>query len=237
MSGIIPKENLRGYQRWQIGSFDQPAPLPSPGDNPSASPNASTSPLASPGETIVEIPFPTADTLAEINESARAEGYRIGYEEGRAAGEAEFAQLSGEKIQQLSSIVGNLHVSLAHLDQGIAEQLLDLSLEIAAQVIRGSLTVDREKLLQTIREAIAELPVHQGKIVVHLNPDDAETLHSHLGEQLAHTGAHLVPDDSVSAGGCRIVAGNSEVDATIETRWKRVLEAIGAAPRAWLNQT
>jgi flagellar assembly protein FliH len=30
-------------------------------------------------------------------------------------------------------------------------------------------------------------------------------------------------------------AGTSEVDATIETRWKRVLESIGAEPQEWLT--
>jgi flagellar assembly protein FliH len=31
-----------------------------------------------------------------------------------------------------------------------------------------------------------------------------------------------------------LLAGASEVDATIETRWKRVLEAIGTEPQEWL---
>jgi flagellar assembly protein FliH len=30
-------------------------------------------------------------------------------------------------------------------------------------------------------------------------------------------------------------AGNSEIDAMLETRWKRVLEAIGTEPREWLS--
>lgn len=237
MSGFIPKERLAGYQRWQVASFDQPVAEPSAESNTSASARPIDEPMASVGETIVEMPFPTADALEKINEEARNEGYRVGYEEGRAAIESELAKTTEEQIQQLSTIVGNLHVSLAHLDQNIADQLLDLGLEIAAQVLRGSLSVQREMLLPMIREAIAELPFHHGSISLHLNPEDANTLRAALNEQLAHSGAHIVPDSSISAGGCQITAGNCGIDASIETRWKRVIEAIGVNPPEWLNPT
>lgn len=236
MSGFIPKERLAGYQRWQVASFDQPAAQPSAENSTPAPPRPTDESIPLAGETIVEMPFPTADALEKINEEARTEGYRVGYEEGRAAIESELAKTTEEQIQRLCAIVGNLHVSIAHLDQNIADQLLDLGLEIAAQVLRGSLSVQRELLLPTIREAIAELPFHHGTISLHLNPEDANTVRAALSEQLAHTGAHIVSDSSISAGGCQITAGNCGIDATIETRWKRVIEAIGANPREWLTQ-
>ena len=103
--------------------------------------------------------------------------------------------------------------------------------------MRGSLAVKRELILPTIREAIADLPFHHGAISLHLNPEDANVLRAALTEQLAHTGAHIVPDSNISPGGCQITAGNCGIDATIETRWKRVIDAIGANPNEWLNET
>lgn len=235
---IIPKENLAGFQRWQANSFDQPAKAPTsepaiePGKAAATSPNAPSIP-APPEEAVVTVPFPTADDLSRINEEARAEGYRVGYEEGRAKGEAELARQTSERIDQLSTLVGNLQVSLAHLDQEIGDQLLDLALEVATQVLRGSLSVNREHLLPTIREALTELPFHHGTISLHLNPDDSEALRETLKDQLAHTNAHIVSDNTITSGGCYIKAGNSEIDATIETRWRRVLEAIGVKAREW----
>jgi flagellar assembly protein FliH len=35
-------------------------------------------------------------------------------------------------------------------------------------------------------------------------------------------------------GGCRVELGASEVDATLETRWRRVLESIGVS-QEWLS--
>lgn len=240
MSRIIPKEQLAGYQRWQIGSFDKPA---TPGTSQAEASQASRGPEGSQdsptndGGMVLEIPFPTADDLARINDAARTEGYQAGYEEGLAAGEAEFNTRTAEQTAQLSTIIGNLQVSLAHLDQEISNQLLDLAIEIASQVLRGALNVQREHLLPTIREALAELPLHHSSISLHLNPADAEALSALLKDQLAHTGAHIVPDIGISEGGCQVKAGSSEIDATIETRWRRVLEAIGIEATQWLPKT
>lgn len=240
MSRIIPKEQLASYQRWQIGSFDKPAEPSAPAINePPGSP--STQAAAEPGQldagTLVDIPFPTADDLARINDAARTEGYQAGYEEGLAAGQAEFDARTAEQTAQFSTIIGNLQVSLAHLDQEVSDQLLDLALEIASQVLRNTLKVERERLLPTIREALAELPLHHGTISLHLNPLDAEALSATLRDQLTHTGAHIIPDMAVAEGGCLVRAGSSEIDASIETRWRRVLEAIGIEPTQWLTKT
>ena len=239
MSRIIPKEQLGGYQRWHVGSFDKPANTPPPASQASIEPAATASPnqAAQPeeaGETIVSIPFPTADDLARINEEARKEGYEQGYAEGRAAGEADFTARTNEQLAQLTGIIGNLQVSLAHLDQHIADQLLDLSLEVASQVLRSSLKINRELLLPTIREALGELPLHHGAISLYLNPADAEALSALLKDQLAHTGAHIIADSNIAEGGCILKAGSSEIDASIDVRWRRVLEAIGIKAKEWL---
>lgn len=240
MSRIIPKEQLAGYQRWQIGSFDKPAaPSASVTGEAGGSPTiqTTTEPGSIDTDTVVDIPFPTAEDLARINDAARTEGYQIGYEEGLAAGQAEFATRTAEQAEQFSTIIGNLQVSLAHLDQEVSDQLLDLALEIASQVLRSTLKVERERLLPTIREALAELPMHHGAISLHLNPADAEALSAILKDQLTHTGAHVVPDTAMAEGGCQVRAGSSEIDASIETRWRRVLEAIGIEPTEWLTKT
>jgi len=235
MAGFIPKEQLSGFQRWQVTSFDQPEPTGLPAENLTPTPvSTGIEDGSNPDGAVVEIPFPTAEEIEKISEEARAEGFKVGYEEGKNAGEAELGRVTDEKLQQLSTIIGNLHVSIAHLDQEIAEQLLDLSLEVASQVLRSSLSVRRELLLPTIKEAVAALPLHHGTIALHLNPDDALALSPTLSEQLLHTGAHIISDTNISPGGCHITAGNCDIDATIETRWKRVLEAIGASPKEWM---
>ncbi len=90
--------------------------------------------------------------------------------------------------------------------------------------------------MPVVREAIASLPLHHGHPALFLTPEDAALVRQHLGEQLNHNGWRILEDSSLHRGGCRIESGASEVDATLETRWRRVLEAIGTTAD-WLDET
>lgn len=231
---IIPKEELTHFQRWQAGSFDaKPTPTPAPETQPSDPPPAA--PDAGTLESIQQFNLPTAEDIERIHEEARNSGYEAGFAEGRQSGEQQARELFDTQAATLAAIVDNLKNAVGQLEQSVADDLLSLAIEIAAQVTRGTISVKAELLLPIIREAIATLPLHHAHIVLRLNPKDIEHVRVEIGEQLAQTGAQLLEDNTISRGGCLLLAGASEVDATIETRWKRVLEAIGTEPREWLN--
>ena len=230
MAGVIPKENLASYKRWSVDSFDRKLPVSN-----SASPSAPDKTETIEAELVTTMGLPTVDDIERINEAARTEGYQAGFEEGRIAGEATLAEAISGELARFSALIGNLQVSLAHMDQTISEQVLDLALEVASQVIRSTITVQNETLLPVIREAITALPLHHGNVILHLNPADASMVREQIGEQLAQTGTKIVDDTEITIGGCLIKAGTSEIDATLETRWKRVIEAIGSEPREWLS--
>ena len=137
--------------------------------------------------------------------------------------------------RRYAALIGNLETAIADVDQSVAQQLLALAIEIAAQVTRGSIAANTEMLLPIVREAIASLPLHHTNLVLRLNPVDAENIRTQLTEQFAQTSTRIVEDREITPGGCMLQAGPSEVDATIETRWKRVLEAIGTEPQKWLT--
>jgi len=44
---------------------------------------------------------------------------------------------------------------------------------------------------------------------------------------LTARGARIQPDPAIGVGGCRVQAPGAEIDATLSTRWARVLAAIG----------
>lgn len=230
MAGVIPKEDLAAYKRWSVDSFDRKLPATNP-----ASPSSPEKPETVEAELVTTMGLPTVEDIQQINEAARTEGYQAGFEEGRLAGKATLSNTINSELERFSTLIGNLQVSLAHMDQTIAEQVLDLALEVASQVIRSTITVRNEALLPVIREAIAALPLHHGHVMLHLNPTDANMVREQIGEQLAQTGTQIVNDTEIAPGGCLIKAGTSEIDATLETRWKRVLDAIGSEPREWLS--
>lgn len=230
MSEIIPKEKLGGFQRWQIGSFDQPRPAPAP--VPQAPAEAGS---PQPAESAPALRLPTIEDIEQIHEEARRAGYQDGYEEGLRAGEQSSREAASAEMERFRALTEGMRKALDELDQQVAEQLLNLAIEISAQVIRSSISVKGNLLLPIIREAISALPLHHTHLNLRLNPADAALIRPLLGEQLAQTGAQIIEDGEISPGGCMVRAGTSEVDASIETRWKRVIEALGAEPPAWLN--
>lgn len=226
-----PKEQLFQFQHWQTES-----------SNEKAKPTAPTMPVDSPAPTPAptseapsQLKLPTVDEIEHMHDEARRSGYEEGYAEGKAAGEQAMREAAETQARRFSSLINNLENALLEVEQSVAEQLLAVGIEIANQVTRSTIAANSEVLLPIIREAISALPLHHAHLVFRLNPADAQYIRAALGEQFAQMGTQIIEDKEISSGGCMLQAGTSEVDATIETRWKRVLESIGAEPQEWLT--
>lgn len=248
MSGIIRAEQLTEFRRWQANAFDgSVAPAPAPGlpdpapDIPAGNEDEAAPPPPQAGEPEAPPPpppepqviLPSEEELAAIREEARQAGYAIGLEEGRRDAATEIAKAKKTEADRVGALIRNLNGALAGMEQEVAEQVLDLALEVARQVIRGKLKANRACLLGMIREAMHAMPLHHGNVALHVNPADADFLRENLSELGASGGVHIAPDNTITAGGCLLKAGSSEVDATLETRWRRVLESIGLDPEPW----
>ncbi len=217
---VIPKEQLAAYQRWQMGSFDE-AKTPGVAAKP---------PSTAGGEPVSGIKLPTAEGIERIHNQAQQDGYRAGFEAGREAGYQEGMTAARQQAEHLSALAKNFSDAIARLDQDVADTILELSLAVARQVVQNSLKAQPEAIIAVIREALTALPLHHGNITLHLNPQDAELLRTQLGNQLSQSGWHILEDGAVEAGGCLVRAGASEVDATVATRWARIIESIGGRP-------
>ncbi|EXI71115.1 MAG TPA: flagellar assembly protein FliH [Candidatus Accumulibacter phosphatis] len=238
MSNEMPREKSTAYRRWQVTAFDRPAaseaaaaPPAEPAARAVEQPPVETTaapPRAEPASLPEETAGvqPTAEELQRIRAEAHTAGYAAGHAEGIGAAAASAAKLA--------SVLDNLTQAVAGIEQEIADQLLTLAIEIAHQVLRQSLRLQPELILPLVREAVSSLHPHHGQPQLFLHPDDAALVREQLGEQLAHGNWRIIDDATLTAGGCRVELGASEVDATVETRWRRVIEAIGVSPE-WLG--
>lgn len=235
---VIRKEHLADVQRWQIGDFSaaSAAPRPAPAEAPSAAP--ATEP--SPPEAISEpaIALPTQEEVEAIYNQAQQDGYAAGLEAGRREGE-EAALSAAEAARQealagIATLTAAWREALAALDQTVAEQTLDVALEVAAQVIGSTVNVQRERLLPIVREALQALPLHHGHISAHVHPDDLATLQEGVGQLGTTDPIKCLADPTLSPGSCMLRAGHSEIDASLDTRWRRVLENMGVDAEQWL---
>ncbi|MFY9329876.1 MAG: flagellar assembly protein FliH [Georgfuchsia sp.] len=160
----------------------------------------------------------TVKQLEGLHEKARAEGYAAGYKQGEE-------QVALE-LSHLRSLMSDLDRELQHFDQGIADNLVDLALEMTRQLLRNSLTRHPELVVEVVKEAMQALPPFGEHAQLLLNPRDAMLVRAKIGEQLMHSRWKLIEDSSIEPGGCRVQTASMEIDGTLQTRWQRLAATL-----------
>ncbi|MFZ5485181.1 MAG: flagellar assembly protein FliH [Pseudomonadota bacterium] len=215
-SPVIPKEQLTAYQRWELLGFDEPA-KPAPSAEPE------------PGITL-----PTAEELELIHQQAaqegfqlgRDEGYRAGYEAGKQAAEADQAVL-----RTLSEALDRVRI---REDERVAQEILQLALTVARQILRSSVRVHEGRVVEIIREAMGALPSLNGHLRIAVHPDDAKAVQNFMEVEHAQFTFKILPDPRIERGGFRLDANHSEVDGELPTRWREIVDCLGADTE-WLE--
>jgi len=165
-------------------------------------------------------------SVAEL-ENIRQQAYDEGYTQGHDAGYAAGIQQARTEAAQIHMLLQNLQDALNKVDEQLAQSLLDLSLEIARKMVGENLQAKPEIILKIVGDAIGNLPHFNQNAHLILHSDDAELVRKQMGDQLLHTGWKILTDEQIKRGGCRVETSHSQVDATLEARWKRVVESIG----------
>ncbi|MEC5396439.1 flagellar assembly protein FliH [Uliginosibacterium sp. H1] len=224
-SMMIPANQASGaFQRWEPEDFalsvpEQavgPDPVPEDGNVAAAMPATEQPAEDLPFEIVPGVALPTAEDIERIQHDAAREGYAAGYEEGAARGRMEAAELH--------QMLTGLDEALSHMDQQIAHEIQALALEIARQVVRDTVVERPEALLTVIREALNQLP--QQHATIRLNPADAALARQYIGEHFDSVAHRIVEDDHILRGGCTVEAAGTQIDAQLQTRWRRVVEHL-----------
>lgn len=230
MSPVISSNQASGaFRRLEFDQFDAPAPAPvepEPAPHESIGAGAPPDPADQPLEIAPGITLPTLEELERISSEAQREGYAAGYEEGAARGRMEAAELH-QLIQGLDS-------ALASFDEEVAEDIRNLAIEIARQVVRDTLATRPDTVLAVVREALRSLP-QQGALL-RVNPEDAQLMRRYLEEHFEGLAHRVVEDPDIARGGCLIESAGGQIDARVETRWRRVVESLSKSAAEYLDE-
>ncbi len=210
-----PKELQSAYQRWEMNSFGD--------ERPSVVARRPPPP---------ELPDPV--DLAAIREEARLageqEGHAAGYADGLALGRADAAA----ELVHLQSIAVTFGNALAHADEQISSEVLELALQLAKGMLRSALDVKPELIIPLVREAIGYLPVLQQPAILVLNPADAAIVRDAIGDELEKGGWRVSEDPHIERGGCKIETASNQIDAQTSARWQRLASSLGKNNVEWL---
>jgi flagellar assembly protein FliH len=169
---------------------------------------------------------PDPAVLTAAHAAAEREGRDTGYAAGLAAAQAERAQLTA-LLAKLASAAGD------H-EQRLCDEVLDLALVLARQLVGEALAVRREFILPIVSAALKQLPQSTQRIELVLNPGDVELVRNFLGDGEFASRCQILPDASIAPGGCLVETEQSEIDVTIPSRWRRLLAALGRSDD-WLE--
>ncbi|MBV8464903.1 MAG: flagellar assembly protein FliH [Burkholderiales bacterium] len=249
---IFRGSELGEVERWQVGEFRGPSvQRPYLRDaEPVAVVEAVHEPVAEeePAEPLPEEPVgPTPEEIEAIRQAARLEGYREGFDKGRADGHAqglidgraeghaqglesgaEAARVAlQDDLRQLRELLTHIESSTTVFEEALAEPVLTLALGAARQMVRESLAQRPEGIVKLIREALDGLPELQGPFRVELHADDLALCKTHLVTEASAGHWRFDVGKDIERGGCRISNPSLEIDLTLPTRWRRVVEALG----------
>lgn len=232
------------WRRWEMESFD-PAPetAPAAGSGASAGSADDSPALPDPAEVLAEIQRlrDTAITRghAEGYAAGHAQGHAAGVQEGReqglregretgyAEGHAQGLEAAGEEAAKLKQLVDACAGSIDRLEAETGEALLSLALRVAEQVMRSTLATEPERILDLIRDVVQIDGGQQGILKLRLNPADVDLVDQYLRQDATVTQWRLQSDPAIERGGCIVETALGNIDATLETRWQRVVSTLG----------
>jgi len=197
MPGILNRETIAGFDRWEPPSVGAEASAPEP----------------------AQAPGPTVYELEEIERQAREEGYAAGLAEGRAAAKKEL----DERLARLDAVCTAAARPLGALDDTVERELALLATVIARRVIARELQLDPSLIERAVREAAAALPSATRQLRVWVNPADMDLLRE-LGAAEPHW--RFGADPALKRGDCVLESERSRLDARLSTRLAAVVDAV-----------
>lgn len=215
-SRFIPREEIDAVAAWSFSSMDAGQTAPAPLADPEPEPQP---------------PIDLELMLQEARQQAYAEGFQHGHDAGsqetRDALEAVIRRSAEETAVRMGQLLHSMGDQLIAAEQHIARQILELSCDIARQVVRQEIKVNTRHLRAVIGEALEQMVEDGLPATVRMNPEDLALMKGALLETLGENAPELVADPDISPGGCLIQSPSSVVDATIEKRWARAVGNLG----------
>lgn len=231
------------WQRWK------PAPIRQSTAKPEK--NHTTTPPANTSNLKEKIRQAEQEAVAAGHEKGYREGHAQGLDEGRSSGheagyqeglkqgleqglkqgleqgQAEGTKATRQAVARLDSLIQTTANALTGIESDMGQALITLAVRIAEKVIHDQINTHPEQLLALIDNIVQMESEHHSTLVLHVNPADLPLIESHISDNPETRLWRAVADDNITRGGCRISTPLGDIDATLETRWKRVVSTLG----------
>jgi flagellar assembly protein FliH len=165
------------------------------------------------------------ERLAALEREAFTTGYAQGERAGMEAG-GKRAEAMLRRIGQTIEELGGLRQTLIHETE---REMVQLALTLARRVVHREVTLDPELAAALAHVALERLGTTT-PATIRLNPED----YTVVAQDSARWGGQtvtVVPDPSISRGGCLVDSAFGSVDATIERQFDELSRALFGGDR------
>ena len=175
-------------------------------------------------------------STAQLNEQAYQRGFADGRKKAMIDLENTWNELSAQKIEPLLISLQEALLQLKNIrketNRQIENEVVELALAIARQVICQEITIDREIVVCVAREALAKVE-DPGRIKIKMSPSDLEFIketRSQLSNMIENIDTVTLESvEDIQSGGCIIETDLGEIDARIEKQLQAVEESFRTA--------
>lgn len=205
-----------------------------------------------PEEEVIEEPTPlTAEDIEEIRQAAHEEGFNQGkedgfskgYEEGKATGYeegltnghkegvetglAEGKETIDTQANTWESLIAQLHNPLENVEKNVEEQLLHLVVQLTEAITLQEAKTNPDIITSAIGTGIKALPSQDVQTQILVHPEDIKVVEEQFGgEYIAEQGWKLLAAPQLERGSCQVENSTSNIDLSIKSRMKDVLESF-----------
>lgn len=155
------------------------------------------------------------DTLKQAEER----GQQLGYEAGWNAAHNERVVL----VQAAST----MEAEFERFKSELSEKLLDLAVLVSKKVIGDTLALHPEQAAELLNQVLESMQLHSKAVTLRAHPNTIRVLEAQFGDQQMLGNLRMIEDPKQLQGGFLLQHPEGEVDATLQTRWLRAIEALG----------
>ncbi len=143
------------------------------------------------------------------------------------AGRAAAAELSAHFISIDVSSETSIEDAAKAIEADIGQELITLAVRIAEQVLHRTLKTEPEALLALVDDILKLDTGKSAVLQLYVNPDDQALVRDYLRDNPDASMWRVLPDETITRGGCKARTALGDIDATLEKRWERVVSSIG----------
>ncbi|HEY1058334.1 MAG TPA: FliH/SctL family protein [Limnobacter sp.] len=161
--------------------------------------------------------------LVALEEEAQQRGYKHGQQQGYEQG----FQQAEEERQTLAAVAEQIDQQFEQYKAQLADKLLALAVCVSKKVLADSLQAHPEQAGLLLNQVLDGLQLDGKAMTVRAHPSTVQQLKQQLGEDHTLGSIRWVEDPQQLPGGLVLQHAEGEVDATIQTRWMKAIEALG----------